>query len=267
MSKARRSGTTPNVTYLGAGAIYFNWGLEDEVYVGATKGGNEFNDNAEFRQADYDGNYLPGIGEEYMTSMLPQLTIKSITLAKENLLKFYGGMKEDNTEVGKTRLYRTFDMCGSYIKNVAFVGVTASSCGAERYILVVLKNVLGINPFTIPATAKEEEIVVDAVLTAHIDQSEFDFGDMTTYPYFIEFSTSEVTFNIDDGTTPVEGANVIFNISNYVQTDVTGIGIMYTEKGNKLPYTINKDGFEEHKGVATLDTDLVEINVSLTATP
>lgn len=265
MSKARRSGTTPNVMYLGAGAVYFNWGLEDEVYVGATKGGSDFSDNAEFRQTEYDGNYFPGMGEEYMTKMMPQLTIKSLTLAKENLLKFYGGMKEDNSEVGKTRLYRTFDMCGSYIKNIAFVGVTASSCGAERYILVVLKNVLGINPFTIPATGKEEEIVVDAVLTAHIDQTEFNFSDMTTYPYYIEFSTSELTFNVDDGTDPIDGADIIFNISNYVKTDEMGVGIMYVEGGNRLPYTINKDGYEEHKGVVDLDTDLLDINVTLTA--
>lgn len=264
MNKARKVGITPNVTYLGSGAIYYNWGLEDEMYVGMTKGGNEFTDNAEYKQSEHDGSYFPSVGEQRMVKMKPELKIKALTLSKENLMKFYSGMKEDNNEVGKTKLYRTFDMCESYIKNVAFVGVTADTSGKERYILIVLKNVLGVNPFQIPATGQEEDIVVDAVLTAHIDPSEFEFDDMTTYPYFIEFATSEITFTVDDGDKAVSGANIIFNGTNYVQTGNDGIAIMYTEKGNKLPYTVTKDGYEKHKGVINLHDDMLQMNVSLT---
>lgn len=267
MSKARKTGTTPNVTYLGAGAVYFNWGLPDEICIGATKGGSEFSDNAEFRQIEYDGNYMPAKGEKQLIKMTPQLKIKSITLSIANLLKFYAGMKEDNTEAGTTKLYRTFDMCGSYIKNITFVGVTASSCGGERYILITLDNVLGDNPFMIPATGKEEEIVIDTTLTAHIDQATFDFDDMTTYPYHIEFSTSRVTFNInDESDNAVDGANIIFNVSNYAKSDINGIASIIAEKGNQLPYNVIKEGFELFKGVIDLDTNLVEVNVELTPT-
>ncbi len=247
--------------FLGPGAVYFNYGLSSETRVGLTKGGSEFNDNAEFREREADGDYAPVKGHRQITKFTPQLSINALRLSTSNLLKFYAGMQADNTTTaGKSKIYRTLDLSSSYIDNVAFVGKNKE----DKNIIVVVKNALGDGPINIPTTDKENEIVINPQFTGHIDDT-FDPDDKTTYPYYIEKDTSQVTFTVDDGTDPIEGAVIIFD-AQYAATAADGTAIFTSDKSTSaLSYTISKDGYTDISGTLVVDDDTEAVTVHMTA--
>jgi hypothetical protein len=259
MKKSYSGVGNPTHEYLGAGAIYFNYGLPSEVRMGVTKGGNEFNDNAEFREREADGDYAPVKGHRNITKFMPQLSTNALKLSTANLIKFMAGAKQDTTTPGETKIYRTINLSDSYIENVAFVGSNREG----NFMVIVLKNALSDGPITIPTTPKEEEIVINPVFTAHIDDT-FDPDDETTYPFYIIKDTSSVTFTVDDGASPIENAEVVFD-AQYGQTNVTGDVTFNSDKGKKLSYTITAAGFNDLTGSVEIDEDVETVLVSMTA--
>ncbi len=244
--------------FLGAGAVYLNWELPDETLIGVSKGGASFTDNAEFREREADGDYAPVKGHRNITKITPQLTVNTVKLNTYNITKFLAGTKTDNSTDGKTKIYRKLDLNDSYIKNVAFV--TANREG--RYMVIVLKNVLGDGAFDI-STAKDDEIVPSIQFTAHIDE-DFDPDDETTYPYYIEKDTSKVTFTVVSGEDKVKDAEIVID-GHFVLTDTDGKATVYVDKADSLRYYVKKDGYVDIKENVEVTTDTKEINVNMQA--
>jgi hypothetical protein len=258
MGKAYSGIGLPATEYLGAGAVYFNWGLSSEALVGVTKGGAEFTDNAEFREREADGDYAPVKGHRNLTKIMPQLTVPALKLSTANLVKFAAGMIEDSvTTPGETRLYRTIDLSSSYIENVAFVGASRQG----KLMVIVLKNALGDGPLAIPATAKEEEIVVSVLWTAHVDGT-FDPSDKLTYPYYIIKDTSQVTFTVEATATPIEDAEIIFD-GQFGLTDVLGVAVFTGDKGTGFTWTVTADTFVTQSGTVDITADTTAVAVEM----
>lgn len=254
------AGTTQH-EYLGAGAVYLNWGLANETRIGITKGGSEFSDNAEFREREADGDYLPVKGHRDIVKMMPQLTVNALRLSVNNIITFMAGASEDNSTSGETRIYRTLDLSASYIDNVAYVGSNREG----KLMVIVLENVLADSPIALSTTAKSEELVISPVFTAHADDN-FNPDTPSTYPYYFLKDTSQVTFTVDDGVDPVEGAKIVVDLA-YGLTDVTGVKIFTLDKAEKVYYTVNATGFDEATGSFAITADTTPVAVTLTATP
>jgi hypothetical protein len=171
---------TPANEYLGPGAIYFDYGEATEAVIGATKGGGEFNDNAEFRHREADGDLGPVKGAIDLIKMTPVLSIKALKINKTNLQKYFAGMSLDDTDGTYSKLTRTVDIDDSYITNVAFIGQNRSGLD----IVIILYDAIGLSPL-MTAFTKDEEIVQELELTATFDPETFDRDDEDTYPYQI----------------------------------------------------------------------------------
>jgi len=133
---------TPANEYLGPGAIYFNYGDAGEAVIGATKGGGEFSDNAEFRHREADGDLGPVKGAIDLIKMTPVLKVNALKIDKTNLQKYFAGMSLDDTDGTYSKLTRTMDLDDSYITNVAFVGQNRSGLD----IVIILYDAIGLSP-------------------------------------------------------------------------------------------------------------------------
>ena len=261
MNKAWPGSGKPDNEFLGPGAVYFNYDEPDEFMVGLTKGGNEFNDNVEFRERESDADIAPVKGARDMVMMRPQLTVRSLKINVQNFLKYYAGMKAGAVVDGIQSVYRTIDLSGSYIKNVAWVGQDRLG----NNMAVVVKNALGDNPFTL-SMAKGEEIVPEVIFTGHVDPATFDPEDETTYPYRIDFEAATVTFTIKDAATPtpaaVAGATIKLDDGQSKITDVEGVATFVCTYG-KVGYSVSKSGYTTVSGTITVDAETEAVAVTM----
>ena len=171
---------SPSTEYLGAGAVYFDYGELTELCVGVTKGGSSFTDNAEFRMREADGDYSAIKGAIDMTKFMAELTIKALKIDKVNLVKYFAGMSLDDSDGTYSKLTRKLDLSSSYITNVAWVG--QNRAGLD--IVIILYDAIGLGAFA-AATEKDIEIAPEVKLTATIDPDTFIVTDASTYPYQI----------------------------------------------------------------------------------
>ncbi len=262
MNKAWPGSGQPDNEFLGPGAVYFNYREPDEFLVGLTKGGNEFNDNVEFREREADSDIAPVKGARDMVMMRPQLTVRSLKINVQNFLKYYAGMMAGAVTAGIQSVYRTINLSQSYIKNVAWVGQDRSG----NCMAVIVKNALGDNPFTL-SMAKGEEIVPEVIFTGHIDPETFDPEDEETYPYVIEFEAATVTFTItDDAETPaaIAGAAVVLDDGQTGITNESGVVVFACTFG-KVGYTATKTGYAAVSGTATIDAATEAISITMDA--
>ncbi len=75
----------------------------------------------------------------------------------------------------------------------------------------------------------------------------------------------DITFNVTDGTNPVENATVTFN-GSAVYTDASGIAVFNNvEEGTGLTYWVTKTGYENANGTVDVDADKT-VDVVLTHT-
>lgn len=177
---------TPSTELLGAGAIYVggditDWSTSPGVLLGITKGGSSFSDNAEFRKREADADYMSVKGATDMIKMNPQLTVNTLAISTANLETCFGGMVT-TTDTTYETVTRTFDMSESYVDRIYWIGQTR----AGKDIAIQLDDVLGDAPLAW-SPAKDEEIIINTVFTAHADPATFDVADKTTYPYNIIF--------------------------------------------------------------------------------
>jgi hypothetical protein len=209
----------PTGEYLGPGAIYFNYGEASEVVVGATKGGGEFNDGAEFRQREADGDLGPVKGAIDLIKLNPILTVNALKIDKTNLQKFFAGMSLDDADAIYSKLTRMVDLTNSYIENVAFVGQNRS--GTD--MVIILYNALG-DGALVMAFTKDEEIVPEVQFTATFDPTTFDRTDPDTYPYQIwlqkaadSTAPTVTTVPLDTAIDVAINANVVWTFSEAIQ--------------------------------------------------
>jgi hypothetical protein len=261
-NKAWSGAGHPDNEMLGAGAIYFNYGLANEFLLGVTKGGNEFNDNAEFRDREGDSDFAPVKGARDLSVLRPQLTVRSLRIDVQNFLRYYAGLKADSggAVAGVLSLYRTVDLSASYITNVAWVGQDR----AGNNMAIIVKNALGDCPLNIVAN-KAEEVVPEIIFTGHIDPLTFDPSDESTYPYEIQFEVAALTITVMDnaGTpAPVVGATVKLDDGQVGTTNETGVA-MFDVTFGKIGYTITKTGFITGTGVITVDSATETATITL----
>lgn len=252
----------PYNEFLGAGAVYVNYGEDDEYRLGLTKGGNEFNDNAEFREREADGDMGAVKGAIDIVSMRPQLTIRSLRIDAQAVQMYYAGLAGGTVTDGKQSFYRTVDLSGAYTDNIAFVGETRGG----NPIVIYLDNVIGMNALNL-AFAKSEETVPEIVFTATFDPATFDPATPTTYPYHVEFAVGEVTFMVKDGATPavaVQGAAVTLADGQSALTDESGVASFDVTYG-KIGYSVAKSGSVTVTGTLTVDGVTEAVAVTLAA--
>ncbi|BDX38408.1 hypothetical protein CYCD_17630 [Tenuifilaceae bacterium CYCD] len=78
------------------------------------------------------------------------------------------------------------------------------------------------------------------------------------------FTTYTVTFNVTDGTNPIEGATVSFNTTN-VNTDASGVATFTDVAPATLAYSVVKTGYYPINSNVTVDGDKT-VNVTMTET-
>lgn len=246
--------------YLGAGAIYYNYGTANEVLVGATKGGSEFTNGLEIKEIEQDGTYGPVKGQKRKLKVAPVLKVNALELTNNNLTKFYAGMDVDTTNTAYDKFKERLQIKDTdYIDNVAFVGENHKG----QDIVVIVYNVLGDGPIEW-AMAHEEEIVPEVQLTGHYDPDA-----LLDIPYEIRkhklATVYSVTFTVNDGTNPVEGAVIYFDGLKGL-TDSAGNAVFVgVEVASNQPYKIKADGFTEKTGTVDVVDANVTPTVSLTA--
>jgi hypothetical protein len=204
---------TPNTEYLGPGAIYFDYGLASEAVIGATKGGGEFNDGAEFRMREADSDYGPVKGAIDLIKLNPVLTVNALKIDKTNLQKYFAGVSLDDTDGTYSKLTRMLDLSSSYIDNVAFVG--QNRAGAD--IVIILKDAIGLGELS-AAFEKDEEMVPEVQFTATFDPATFDKTDADTYPYQIWLQKNADTTAPTVTCVPVDGATGVSVSADIVLT-------------------------------------------------
>ncbi|NPA68277.1 MAG: T9SS type A sorting domain-containing protein, partial [Chlorobi bacterium] len=91
-------------------------------------------------------------------------------------------------------------------------------------------------------------------------------SDVTKNVILSELETYTVTFNITDGTNPLENALVTFNSQNKY-SDADGIAVFNDiEPDNGLPWTVAKTGYTTQNGTVDVTDQDVSINVSINST-
>lgn len=211
---------TPANEFLGPGAIYFDYGEETEVVIGATKGGGEFTDNAEFHEREADGDMGPVKGAVDLIKMRPVLKVKALKIDYTNLQKYFAGMYYDSSDSTYHKLTRMTDLDDSYLTNVAFVGQNRSGLD----IVIILYDALGLGALK-AAFTKDEEIVPEIEFTATFDPDTFDRDDADTYPYQVWLqkasdTTAPTISSVDPADTETDVAidsNVVWTFSEAIK--------------------------------------------------
>ncbi|MCD4793415.1 MAG: carboxypeptidase regulatory-like domain-containing protein [Bacteroidales bacterium] len=97
-------------------------------------------------------------------------------------------------------------------------------------------------------------------------------GDNATWVDYIEFpeyfvsGTYTVTFNVTDGTSPVQNATVTFNSQN-INTNTSGQAVFNNvESGNNLPWNVSKTGYNTETGTLNVTDANVTHDVTLSET-
>lgn len=213
-NNARAPLGNPSTEYLGPGAIYFDYGEPTEVVIGATKGGGEFSDNAEFRHREGDGDIGPVKGAIDLIKMTPVLKVKALKIDKTNLQKYYAGINLNDTNATYSKLTRMLDLSNSYITNVAFVGQNRTG----QDIVIILYDAIGLSAL-VTAFTKDEEIVPELEFTGTFNSETFDSTDDSTYPCQIWLQKiSDATVPTVSGVSPIDGATGVSVNSNIVWT-------------------------------------------------
>ena len=186
---ARRHGVTAN-TYkkfiIDSGAVYLNYGESGEALLGATRGGNTFVIETEYRDMPVDGAKGPTKGGRRIVSVNATLTVNMIELSASIMSRALPGsaVADFPTTPGKThdQITRALAIAAAdYATNIALVGeVTGNTTQAAVFIV---RNALSDGNFEI-SLADGEEPVIAITFKAHFDPSTMD-----TEPWAVRFPT------------------------------------------------------------------------------
>lgn len=237
------------------GVVYVNYGEVDERMLAPTRGGNSFVVEREIKIIERDGARGKEKGLRRIISENATLTVRLMNLSQENLKLALPGA---NFEAGVITNGDGSIPNEDYIKNVTLVGETMS--GENK--VITLYNALNENGLNVNLAPKDES-VVELQLAAH-----YDPADLSSPIYKIDQveapGTYTVTFTVNDGTSPVEGASVIFSGTSKL-TNASGVAMFSSiPEGSNRPYEIRKGGFETFFGSADIVDNDVNVGVSLT---
>jgi len=216
-STAYTPSANQDCVFLGAGAIYFNYGEVSETLIGATRGGSTFSVDREIREVGQDGTYGMVKGMRRKSKIQPSMKIKAMELDTDNYSKFFAGMTVTTTNPNYDTVTENVDIVtGDYLTNVAFVGENLNG----EDIVIVLKNALGDGKIEF-AIEDKSEIVPEVVFTGHYDSS-----DLRVVPYEIRFpKLTPDTTSPTVACTPLDGAtgvavdaDVVLTFSEAIKT-------------------------------------------------
>ncbi len=236
---------------LGTGAFYIG-----ATPVGLNRGGGQVVVEREYREMEADGDYGPVKGRINKTKSVCKLTMNAMEMLPSNLVKMYPATQLE-VGAGSDTLTGKANIEDADYQEVSWVGKTK----AGRAVVIKLENAINLENINWNMVNKEE-IVPQVTYTATYDED-----DRETEPWSIDFAkgtTYSVTFTVDDGTSPVEGASVHF-YNKAILTNASGVAVFTgIPVGNNQPFSITAGGFETYLGSVNVVDANVAVGVSLT---
>ena len=162
---------------LDAGALFKNYDPATDTpetatakLIGATVGGSTFSAVPEVRQISVDGVKGPTKGYEVIDGWIVTLTstIKEVTVASIKLALAAATSTATSTPADYTKIELKELEDSDYVDNITWIGRMS---GSEDPIMIVIKNALCLNGFSLQAQDKNEGSV-PVVFTAHYDVSD-----------------------------------------------------------------------------------------------
>lgn len=204
-----------------SGAVYVNYGEAGERLIGATRGGNTFVIETEYREMTVDGAPGPVKGAQRILREIPKLTVNLIELTKANMqLNLPGSSVATGVDydviTGRSQI-----ASGDYFTNVTLI---LEKAGSDDPFIFKLKNAISLSNFEIGA-AEDDETVMVVEFTGH-----FDPAALTASPY-------EISNPLDTGAT-LYTINYVAGANGSVIGDTTQI---ITSGGNGTAVYANPD--------------------------
>lgn len=168
---------------LDAGAVFLNWGEEDQRLLGATRGGSTYAVEQEIKETEIDGARGQVAGTRRVITVTPRLTVNLLEFTAENLqLALAGATAEDATKTGEEpgaegdgthkKISRTSNRTipvDDHIKNIA---IAAETSGGKEGIFII-KNGLADGNLELAFEDKNES-VMETQFTGHFDPENLD---------------------------------------------------------------------------------------------
>ena len=178
---ARQYGIT-STTYqniiIDSGAVYKDYGETGQTLLGATRGGNVFSVETEYKDMEVDGARGPVKGSRRITNNVAMITANFVENTLANiLLNLTGSSSTDVTT--HDRISRSLEIVDAdFLTNIAIVGEVATKGDA---IICKLDNVISDGNFEINFSDKDESVITTQ-FKAHFDPSDLD-----TEPWSIDY--------------------------------------------------------------------------------
>lgn len=185
----------PESIIFDAGVLYKNFTSPSDPgeVLGATRGGSEFNLNAEIREIEVDGAPGPVKGLKRWTRVAPTITINLLSITKDNLLMAIPGAKDAPGGDG----FEDYDVITSgtikdehYFDNIALVART----GAGKPIIFVIENALADGNLSM-AFNDQDEANPSVTFAAHFDPADLETQEdlFENLPFKIYYPKKETT--------------------------------------------------------------------------
>lgn len=226
--------------------------------IALTRGGGSFTVEREYKQIEADGDYGYVKGRVRKIKSVAKLTLNALELLPANMTSLYPSLDLDTSATDKDVLTAASNIASDDYITVAFTGETL----AGQQVYIELSNAINLENIEWPLQDKDE-VVPEITYTAAYDPTT-----RTTEPWQVEFTkgtTYTVTFTVDDGTDPIEGASVTFHNETKTTSALgvaafTGVGV-----ANNQAYTITAGGYQNYAAsVNVVDAD-VPVTPSMTA--
>ena len=171
---ARQHGIT-STTYtkfsIDSGAVYKNYGEAGQALLGATRGGNTFSLESEYRVMEADGARGKVVGGRRITNVDAKITANFLEIDDAILeLALTGATNTDNTTY-KTMTRALTIATSDHVTNIAIVGELTGSASVP--IVCMVKNAISDGGFELGFTDKDES-VLSVEFSAHFDPSDLD---------------------------------------------------------------------------------------------
>lgn len=226
---------TPNNLLIDSGALYKNYGLENESLIGCTSGGNEFDITVKTRDVKADGVKGSAKGLKFITDV--EVTLKT-------------NMLEITEDILKTALLATVDTASNsdydvitgktyiadsdYLENIALVGKLS---GSQKPVIIILKNALASEGLKFK-TEDDKDNVLPVTFVGNINPETPDI-----LPYEIRYPKTTTGVSFDLSETPIiDNGKILLTFSDKVADTVPKDGFTVTVAGNADVVTASTRG-------------------------
>lgn len=157
--------------YIDAGAVYLNYGEGGQVLLGATRGGNTFTIESEYRDMPVDGAKGPVKGSRRITSVNATLTANFVEMTTAILLRSLPGAVAADHPDTPTKTHDSITRSiaialSDYATNIALVGQVQGA--PTENVIVIVQNAINDGNAEL-AFAEADESVLSITFKAHFD--------------------------------------------------------------------------------------------------